>query len=89
MENPSNGYYFVIGSACLWYYKDEWIQITEKPKEVLFIGVELPELGQEGKLYIDTDDREISVWNEETDEYITVANYTMDVTEEDIENLFD
>lgn len=88
LENPLNGYYFVIGSACLWYYKDEWIQITEKPKEVLFIGVELPELGQEGKLYIDTDDREISVWDEEIDEYITVANYTMDVTEEDIENLF-
>lgn len=88
LENPLNGYYFVIGSACLWYYRDEWIQITEKPKEILFIGAELPELGQEGKLYIDTDDREISVWDEEIDEYIAVANYTMDVTEEDIENLF-
>ena len=88
LESPLSGYYFVIGSACLWFYKDEWVQITEKPKEVLFVGVELPELGQEGKLYVDTDDREISVWDEEIDEYITVANYTMDVTEEDIDNLF-
>lgn len=89
LVNPINGYYFVIGSACLWFYKDGWTQITERPEEVLFIGVELPELGQEGKLYIDTDDREISVWDEETDTYITVSNYTAEVTNQDIEELFD
>lgn len=89
LVNPISGYYFVIGSACLWFYKDGWTPITERPQEVLFIGVELPELGQEGKLYIDTDDREISVWDEETDTYITVSNYTAEVTNADIENLFD
>lgn len=88
LENPLNGYYFVIGSACLWRYEDEWIQITEKPQEVLFVGVELPKLGQEGKLYVDTDDKEISIWDEETNQYITVSNYTNEVTDEDIENLF-
>lgn len=89
LVNPLHGYYFVIGSACLWFYKDGWTQITEKPDEVLFVGVELPELGQENKLYVDTDDKEISVWNDDTGEYITVANYTQEVTEEDIEDLFD
>ena len=89
LVNPIGGYYFVIDSACLWFYQDGWIQITEKPKEVLFVGTELPQLGQQGKLYVDTDDREISVWNEETGEYITVSNYTEEVTEEDIEDLFD
>ena len=89
LVNPIGGYYFIIGSACLWFYKNGWTQITERPQEVLFVGVELPELGQEGKLYIDTDDREISVWNEETDEYIAVSNYTEEVSSEDIENLFD
>lgn len=89
LVNPISGYYFVVGSACLWHYKDGWTQITEKPNEVLFIGVELPELGQEGKLYVDTDDREISVWDEENDEYITVSNYTEEVSESDIESLFD
>lgn len=88
LEKPLNGYYFVIGSACLWSYQGKWIQITEKPQEVLFVGVELPELGQEGKLYIDTDDREISVWDDETDTYITVSNYTAEVSNEDIEKLF-
>lgn len=89
LVNPIGGYYFVIGSACLYFYKDGWTQITERPQEVLFIGVELPELGQEGKLYIDTDDKEISVWDEETDTYITVSNYTAEVTKADIESLFD
>lgn len=89
LEEPLSGYYFVIGSACLWFYKDEWIPITERPQEILFIGVELPELGQEGALYIDKDDREISVWDEDNDEYITVANYTAEVSKQDIENLFD
>lgn len=89
LVNPAGGYYFVIGSACLWFYKDGWTQITERPQEVLFVGVELPELGQEGKLYVDTDDREISVWDDETDKYIKVSNFTEEATDVDIESLFD
>lgn len=89
LENPLNGYYFCIDSACLWFYKNGWIQITEKPQEIIFIGVELPTLGQQGKLYVDTDDREISVWDEKTDKYIIVSNYTQEVSVSDIENLFD
>ena len=89
LESPISGYYFVIDSACLWFYQDGWIQLTEKPKEVLFVGTELPQLGQQGKLYVDTNDREISIWDEETDKYITVSNYTEEVTNEDIESLFD
>jgi hypothetical protein len=72
----------------LWFYKSGWVQITEKPQEIVQIGVELPQLGQQGKLYVDTDDREISVWDDETDTYITVANYTSEVTEQEILNLF-
>lgn len=88
LESPLDGYYFVIDSACLWFYQSGWIQITEKPEEILFIGTELPELGQQDKLYIDTDDREISVWDEETDTYIAVSNYTEEVTDADIDSLF-
>ena len=88
LESPLNGYYFIIDSACLWHYQDEWVQITEKPQEVLFIGTELPQLGQQGKLYIDTDDREISIWDEDTDKYVTVSNYTEEASDSDIENLF-
>lgn len=89
LESPLSGYYFVIDKACLWFYQDGWIQITEKPEEVIFVGVELPELGQDNKLYVDIDDREISVWNDETNEYVVVSNYTQEVTSEEIEDLFD
>jgi hypothetical protein len=89
LESPLSGYYFVIDSACLWFYQDEWIQITEKPEEVIFIGVDLPELGQAKTLYVDKDDKEISVWDEETNQYIVVSNYTSEVSNEDIEDLFD
>lgn len=88
LDSPLDGYYFVIDSACLWFYQNGWIQITEKPEEIVFIGVELPQLGQQGKLYVDTDDREISVWDEKAEEYIKVSNYTEEVSSEDIENLF-
>lgn len=88
LYSPLSGYYFVIDSAVLWYYGDNWVQITEKPEEVVFVGVELPELGQKNKLYIDKDDKEISVWDEETNSYIVVSNYTADVTKEDIDSLF-
>lgn len=89
LEEPISGYYFIVDEATLWFYNDGWIQITEKPQEIVFIGVELPALGQKNKLYVDTDDREISVWDEATGEYIIVANYTRETTTEDIESLFD
>ncbi len=89
LESPLGGYYFVIDTAILWFYQDGWIQITDKPQDIVHIGVELPQLGQENKIYIDTDDREISVWDEENGEYITVANFTAEATVEDIENIFD
>ena len=88
MDSPISGYYFVINTGVLWFYKDGWTQITERPEEVIFIGVELPELGQADKLYVDTNDREISVWIEEANQYLTVSNFTEEVSDEDIENLF-
>ena len=89
LESPLGGYYFVIDRACLWFYKDKWIQITDKPDEVVFIGVELPELGQQNKIYVDVDDREISIWDEDNDVYVPVSNYTQEVSDEDILGLFD
>lgn len=90
LENPLRGYYFVISSACLWFYKNGWTQITEKPKEVVFIGVEMPELGQEGKLYVDTTDgnEHISVWDNDTDSYKIVADKTQTMTSEEVIALF-
>lgn len=89
LSSPTVGYYFVVGSACLYKYQDEkWEKLTKEPDEIVFIGVELPELGQESTLYVNKKEKEISVWVEETGEYITVANCTNEITDEDIESLF-
>lgn len=90
LENPLEGYYFVIGSACLWFYKDGWTQITEKPEEIIHIDVELPQLGQakENTLYVNKADKEIAVFDSAVNDYIVVSDKTNDVTDKDIENLF-
>lgn len=90
LSSPLSGYYFVIDSACLWFYQDRWIQITDKPNEVVFIGVELPELGNANKIYANTtkDAEHISVWDEELGAYVVVADKTQEVSENDIMSLF-
>lgn len=90
LDDPLDGYYFVIGSGCLWFYKGEWSQITEKPETVLFIDVELPQLGQakEGALYVNKAEREIAVFDSALNDYIIVSDYTDEVTNEDINSLF-
>lgn len=88
LSSPSSGYYFVIETAVLWYYGEDWVQITSAPEEIVFIGVELPELGQENKLYVNKAEKEISVWDESTNAYVVVSDCTNEVTDEDIESLF-
>lgn len=91
LDNPISGYYFVIDTATLWFYQDEWVQITERPEEVVFIGVELPELGQakENALYVNKIEREIAIFDSASNEYVIVSNYTKEATIEEIEDLFD
>lgn len=93
LSAPAHGYYFVIETAVLWFYSDGWTQITTQPEERIFIGVELPELGQAktGTLYVNKVEKEISVWDEDTNKYIVVADATDDVNDitiEDINALF-
>ena len=95
LESPSKGYYFIIENAVLWSYQDDWVQITTPPDDIVFIGTELPSLGKERTLYVDKDDKQISVWDEATNEYIVVADKTEEVevsidtvTTDDINALF-
>lgn len=90
LDTPLSGYYFIIGTGVLWFYKDGWIQITEKPQEVVFIGVELPELGQakENMLYVNKAEKEIAIFDSASNEYMVVSNFTQEASNEDIESLF-
>lgn len=90
LTSPATGYYFVIGTAALWFYKKEWTQITSEPKDVVFVGTELPELGQEQTIYANTTEgnEHISVWNEELQAYVIVADRTHAMTAQDVIALF-
>lgn len=88
LEDPLDGYYFVIGSGILWAYKSGWFQITGKPEIIEFIDVELPELGQENKLYVNKTEQNISVWDDKKGDYIKVANYTDSISVEEVKQLF-
>lgn len=83
-------YYFVIKTAVLWTYQNGWVQITTPPEQVVFIGATLPELGSEKTLYVNREEKTISVWNTETQSYDVVANKTEYefASEEDIDSLF-
>lgn len=87
---PVSGlYYFVIDTATLWRYQDEWIQITAQPEDIVYIGTDtMPELGNTKTLYVNKSNKVISVWDDETNTYVVVSDLTTEVTDEDIENLF-
>ena len=98
LSSPSNGYYFIIDTAVLWRYDNSWTQITSSPEDIVFIGAELPELGQakDKTLYVNKTKKEISIYDKAANSYVVVANKTDSsggenidtVTEEDINNLF-
>lgn len=85
---PENGvFYFVIDTAVLWRYEDKWIQLTTPPQDVMFIGIELPELGSANTLYVNKNGG-ISIWDDNTLEYITVADKSVTISDEEIDALF-
>jgi hypothetical protein len=90
LENPMDGYYFVIDTGVFWNYHSEWTQITNAPQEVVFIGIELPTLGQANTLYANTTEgaENISVWDDELGRYVVVADKTQEVSDMDILELF-
>lgn len=86
---PVSGlFYFVIDTAVLWTYQEDWIPITTPPKEVIFIGVEFPSLGVENTLYIDKSNKNISIWDSESQSYMVVAEKTEEIANEDIDKMF-
>lgn len=84
----SERFYFVVGTAILWFYKDSWIQVTTAPQDVVFIGTTLPELGSENTLYVNKTENNISVWDADSQEYIVVSDTTNSIDNDDILSLF-
>lgn len=91
MTSPVDGlFYFVIGTASLWFYEKKWICVTAPPQEIVFIGTSFPELGSENTLYVKKKNGEegISVWDAETKSYILIANKSKAISLSKIGELF-
>ena len=90
VDAVNSKYYFVINTGVLWRYFNGWTQITEKPEDIVFIGTELPTLGQENTLYAQTEEgnENISVWDEESQSYKVVADKTHTMSVDEINALF-
>lgn len=89
---PISGmYYFVIDTATLWTYQSDWVQVTSKPEEIVFIGATLPELGnaKESTLYVNKTEKNISIFDSELNEYVVVSDATQECDDSDIESLFE
>ncbi len=81
-------FYFVVDTAVLWMYHNEWVQITSQPENIVFIGTTLPELGSAKTLYVNTEEQNISIWDSESSEYIVVGNTYSPISNNDILSLF-
>ena len=81
-------FYFVIENAVLWHYQQDWIQITTPPEDIVFIGTILPELGSNKTVYINKQQKNISVWDETLNQYVVIADKTESITDEEIWGLF-
>ena len=91
LEEPAVGlYYFVIETAVLWTYQESgWVQLTTSPEEIIYIGTDsMPELGSTKTLYVNKKNKEISVWDSGTNQYLVVADKKDAINESDIDLLF-
>ena len=81
---------FVKNTAVLWcYINNEWIQITNSPENIIFIGDVLPELGVEDKIYVNRSKHNISIWSKKNKKYICVGEETSSISIQDIDKVIE
>lgn len=91
LTSPTQGqFYFIIGTAMLWFYDSEWIRITTPPKEIVCIGTEFPLIGSENTIYVNklSGSESISVWDIETQSYKFIAGKVKAISSSQIDGLF-
>lgn len=87
--SPVEGeFYFVIDTAVLWRYETEWVQLTNTPEEIIFIGTKMPELGSAKKIYVNKKASNISIWDDELQDYSVVGEKTNAIPDEEIKEVF-
>lgn len=82
-------FYFVIETVILWTYNNsQWVQITTPTENIIYINDTPPMSGKESQLFFNTSEKNISVWDKESQSYDVIADKTESITELDINNLF-
>ena len=83
----TNKFYYVEETYVLWRRTlSGWMQVTMPPQDIMYIGEELPESGIENKIYINTANKEISVWDGNS--YNVVSNKSDSISEEELRSIF-
>ena len=83
----SNKFYFVEETFVLWRRNtSNWMQVTRPPQDIIYIGSSLPETGISDKLYINTTQKEISIWDGNS--YDVVSNKSESISELELKNIF-
>lgn len=69
---PLEGFYFVKETCLLWNYIDgAWVRISDEPETYAYDSKEkFPSNGKKGKIYIDTTNAKMYLWNELNSDYV-------------------
>lgn len=86
---PINGsFYFIVSTAVLWFYNQQWIQLTTPPEDIVCIGTELPTLGTPKAIYVNKSEQNISVWDDEEQKYLVVGEKCEGLAPSEIDLMF-
>lgn len=79
---PIDGFYFIMETAILWRYSDDWIQITSQPAKQIVLEdsyLKFPVVGNENQIYIDTTENATYHWDEQSVKYYCIGRDYMNV----------
>lgn len=75
--SPLEGYYFVISTRTMWFYRDYWVQITTSDAPSFGYQTDVddfPPIGDSNTLYLTSD--ATYKWDDATQSYLCVSNKT-------------
>lgn len=79
---PATGFYFCVASDVLWYYQDQWVQITNQPAaQVVTMAsyLEFPSIGSESVIYIDKEANKTYRWDDSDLKYYVIGSNYNDI----------
>lgn len=79
---PTAGFYFCVSTDILWYYQDNWIQITNQPSAQVVTKssyLDFPSVGNESVIYIDKTANKTYRWDDDNLKYYVIGSNYNDI----------